>query len=712
MKYSFFTILSAGALIFSPVSSRMALAAETDRQGESALSNAQKIKDINAEAQAALDALAGQYLDRMDFSKVRKIADQMLELPNLSPQDRAMALMNIGKLWQRQGDNEKARASYQKVPSLNVSASMKTNAWYGIVDTYVAEGDAANAVALSKEHGLNVMATYNKLGQTKEAVSEIKKILDNSQLSDEVRWNAFLQLPLLVRNISSIYVAVLQNDQEVLYETGKKYLEDFLKVDANRALVLLKAIQQANLTTPYTQQIQPANAKFVVWAVPLILKAPKLPAASFGKLSALYIDALAQQNNLEAAQKAAVALADDERAEAAIRTWAGLVAATIASQKDEEIPFLIKKLPSDGKSDAILQAAQTALRTGNTLIARSLYAAYEELFVQQKQATIVCAFDKDAPFDVGSWLKSPLLKQTQNTARLDRPYGDNLQQLLETDSTVTGRNTGVSSEKDTGDTRTDLYMACDARGIHIFFNAFDSQQQEVLDGLLQGGSFEMYFAPGENQPYFTFLPRLPDGPITTGPDSFLTMYPNQHFRIPSTQEGTLQNSILPTGEGFGISIFLSWRLFYDKLPSNGDRWQFESIRWTRAGGRSFAGSQSVHNRSSWGDIIFEGLSPENLNAIKRTILFHAVKKYQQAKLIQNPVGQWADAELGDPEFFQARVLPYLNRLDAYAERVRQDITMSEVNTLFKEAVPGWMEIEHDVAAMRAEYLQDKTFGTL
>jgi hypothetical protein len=151
-------------------------------------------------------------------------------------------------------------------------------------------------------------------------------------------------------------------------------------------------------------------------------------------------------------------------------------------------------------------------------------------------------------------------------------------------------------------------------------------------------------------------------------------------------------------------------LFYDKLPANGTKWQFESIRWTRSGGRSFAGSQSVHNRSSWGDIIFSGLTPENPIAIKRAIIFKAVAKYRDAKKITSPVGRWADAELGDPAFYQNDVAPLLAHLDNYADKVNENMTPSDVETIFTEAVPGWMEIDYRVAALRKQYLEAKLFA--
>jgi hypothetical protein len=138
-----------------------------------------------------------------------------------------------------------------------------------------------------------------------------------------------------------------------------------------------------------------------------------------------------------------------------------------------------------------------------------------------------------------------------------------------------------------------------------------------------------------------------------------------------------------------------------------DKWQFDSIRWTRSGGFSFGGSESVHNRSSWGDIVFSGLTPQNLNAIKRTIVYQAVDKYKKAKHIAKPVGNWADNEVGDPAFHNAKVQPLLTTLDSYVGRVTKDMTAADVDEIFEKAVPGWMEIEFKVAELRAQYLEEQ-----
>src|SRR5690606_24074016 len=153
------------------------------------------------------------------------------------------------------------------------------------------------------------------------------------------------------------------------------------------------------------------------------------------------------------------------------------------------------------------------------------------------RASITCRFIDDAPFDIGSWLASPLRRDPAATAALDRPYGSNLEFLLLTDSAVTGRNVGAADEPG-DDHKTDFHIASDAQGIHLLLFAHDSRTADVLNGSVAGGSFEIYLAPGDRQAYYTFLIDLPDGRVD--PQGFITMYPNARFRLPSIGQGTMR----------------------------------------------------------------------------------------------------------------------------------------------------------------------------
>jgi tetratricopeptide (TPR) repeat protein len=686
-----------------------------------ALANSDKVDALNNLSNAYIASLAGEYLDTMDLAPAYSTLNRALQLANLNTQDHATALENIGRLYERQDKYAEAIAAYQKAAEFDAKGAQQL-----IAGVYANQGNVDKVIALYHKYNLDFIPLYKRLNDYTvtprfdqsadigKADEEMFRILDNPKVPDKDRWNVFTNLNIWERRGNGNYYPLMRQQLVDIQKIASKYLPEFLETDPNRALVLLYVFKSP--ATPVFQNDfylrSLANPKFIVWAAPLLLKAPRLSDKDYTFVKQKQSNALIALGDISQATAELQSIATNPRVGASTRFWAQLSLAGLASN-DSAISKIIQQ-ENDGldrktKAETIIDSAQTVLLAGNDEASNKLYNTYEAMLPQLPTATINCAFTSNAPSDVGSWLTSPLLDDAKSSAKLDRPYGDNLKALVETDAATSGRNAGTS-DKSTGDTNTDFHIACDAQGIHFFFDAHDTQAQEVVDGLLSGDSFETYLAPGKNQAYYTFIPRLPNGDISTAPGAFITMYPNSGFRLPSTDDGTLRNSILPTKDGFGVSVFLSWELFYDKLPIDGTKWQFESIRWTRSGGHSFAGSQSVHNRSSWGDIIFSGMTPENLTAIKRGIIFKAVAKYRDAKKITSPVGRWADAELGDPVFFQGQVAPLLARLDKYADIVNENMTSSDVDTIFNEAVPDWMEINFRVAALRKQYLEAKLFA--
>ena len=49
-------------------------------------------------------------------------------------------------------------------------------------------------------------------------------------------------------------------------------------------------------------------------------------------------------------------------------------------------------------------------------------------------------------------------------------------------------------------------------------------------------------------------------------------------------------------------------------------------------------------------------------------------------------------------------------LNTYGKMVKPGVSDADVETLFAEAVPKWMEIEYVVADLRTRYMSDKLFA--
>lgn len=690
---------------------------------DAAIDNTAKIDAINGLADAYIKSLTGQYLDRMDLAPAHNTLNRALQLPELKAEERALALLNIGRLYDREDKNQEAIDTYLQIQKLDVSDATKDKAWQAIIDVYVKEvlfdDDATareatqNAVTIAQKQGFDLLSLYNRMGDFNAAKELLLKVLDDPQSTDAQRWAAFSQLPCFTRSSGLGRVDGRSNPVEFrallreIQEVSSKYLPGLLEADPSRGSILLTTFKEAPVSPNIFYYSTNASPDYVAWAGAILSHVPKLSDKDYILVKQKYGDALAAQGDIGQIVPELQGTAEDARVDESTKFWAKLASASLVprGRSISEIVGEQKTLSEKEKAQAILDAAQTVLLAGKDSGAQNLYEAYKKIVPDLPTATIKSTFMEQAPTDVGSWMNSEQVKSGKNRAQFDRPYGDNLKLLQETDANV--ERAATSESKNAGDRNTDFYVATDSQGIHFFIYAHDEHAQKVQDGLLRGSEFETYFAPGENQPYYWLMPKLPNTPARFSASSFVTMYPNANWRMPSTEDGTFRSDVRRVKDGFGITMSFSWELFYDKLPRNGTKWRFESIRWTRSGGFSFAGSQSVHNPSSWGDIVFDNLTPQNITAIKRAIIFSAVQKYQEAKRVTSPVMRWNDAELGDPAFYQRDVAPLLARLDGYAARTKEQMTDADIEDIFQNAVPGWMELEHNVDGMRAQYLKNK-----
>lgn len=648
---------------------------------------------------AALNNLAGATLEKGDIKTANAALQRALALPGLTPAEQVTALRNMGNHYARQADYAAARAAYQKMLAVDTNDQNKVAVDRLMAAAWMAEGQFDKALEIHRQAGRTLEASevLQKKGDLSAAQAELRKLLADPQAKDGAKLDAFRQL---------LKLSIQQMDYPKARQDAEAFLPKLMATNAAPAAALLPLLKDA---------MEKGHYECGAWAAPIVMKAPALPERDALLCRVYLVNALAGQGKIGEARQAAEAAAADAGLSVTNPFRFKLTAAALAATgKPDEMKKALGALKADGlsheeKAKAILDAGKTAMMAGQYSAARELYTLRQALFVQEPRASYVCEFMDTAPADVGSWLASPLLKDPKKKARLNRKYGSNLALLLETDAATASRGVTADS-KETGDTETDFFMACDVNGLHFFFLAADSKVQEVKSGLLSGGSYEGYLAPGQHQPYYTFLIDLPSGSLA---DGFHTQYPNRTFRQALKINDTVKSATLPTEKGFATYVFYSWDLFYDKLPENGDAWQFDNIRWTRAGGFSWAGSESVHHRSNWGDIVFSGLTPKARCDIKRNLICKAFAKYKLERTAAARGGAihfWQDPELGDPKFYSTALAPVVARLDEFGKKVTKDMTEADVNLLFEQAVPDWMEFKYKAAELRMDYLSDKLFS--
>ena len=651
---------------------------------------------------AALNGIAGNQVDKWQLKEAGETIRKALALPDLKPDEQLAALGNVGALEMRQGNYAAARDVYAKMLEADSGDANKEKVDRLMTAAWLAEGNFDKAIEINSKpgRGTELAGIYQKQDKPEAARAEFRKILD--QATNKPSIVAFGQLLRISRE--NLDYATARIDAE-------KYLPAQTAVDPNRAGELFGLLKDS---------MEKGNYAFANWAAPIVMAVTNLQTRDYTLTRVYRINALCMSGKGEEARPVAEAAAADAKLAVPDRLRFRLTTTALGSTgKPGEMKTALDQafatvkpdeLAAKDKAAIILNAGKAALMSGKETAARELYGLYEGLLAKADRRSYVCEFMDQAPTDPGSWLASPLLKNPGKMAKMDRKVSmENLEELLATDAVTANR--GVSAEGKAGEsaeTKTDFCIVCDADGIRFFFLAADPKVGEVTRGFASGGSYEGYLAAGPGQPYYTFLVDLGAGTLS---DEFRTMYPNRYFRIARAEDKTVQSLTTPTDKGFATTLFYPWTLFYDRLPQNGDTWQFDNIRWTRADGYSWAGSQSVHNRSSWGDIVFGGMTEKARREIKRRLVCKAYAKY---KLESNygargDIVHWKDPELGDPAFFNAALAPLVDRLDRLGKLVSKDMTDADVDQLFDQAVPDWMEFKYRAAELRTAWLSDKNF---
>jgi hypothetical protein len=337
-------------------------------------------------------------------------------------------------------------------------------------------------------------------------------------------------------------------------------------------------------------------------------------------------------------------------------------------------------------------------------LARAVAENRKSLFAKWPKREYVVHFSEKPITGPEGWDSLSFVPETQ---LMDREYGGNYKFLLETDVGTGNRGEGIGSEKDREDGKVPaIQIACDARGIHFRFEAPDEKAREVAAGLAGAGSFEAYVAAGENQPYYCLLMDIaPKATVSVWNTTFSTA---GHRRIGSDDQSLCKSETAFTDPSTISYIRLSWNAFSTLIPENGSVWEFENLHWGRADQAAWNGVESAHGRSQWGRLVFD-LPPRARIEILKGVVFDARRIYMGAKAAYSmgPVDRWRDPVLGDGDFYDQCVAPLLERLDAYLPLVTADMADEDVLKVAEEAVPGWRDIRHEVARLRAQYLRRK-----
>ena len=389
-------------------------------------------------------------------------------------------------------------------------------------------------------------------------------------------------------------------------------------------------------------------------------------------------------------------LADESNADKAVKAVDKVIASS----------FPAAATNAADKANIFLQAARLEYEFGREDISRRLYSVRESMFAPRKKTEYACTFVSDMPSGIQSILGSAAFKALPR-GLLDKKYGQNLEFLVATDVMSGERKIG---EADGITAPTEFTAWADRFGFKILLRSYEKNTSDIRAGFAEPVGYEMYLAPSFVAPYHCILDHAAskNGLGVT----FYTQYagPNDHVPLTDKMIGT---SYQVLDDGVAMLMEFPWKLFYGFVPKNGDQWQFESIHWV-AGGMTWAGSESVHNRSSWGVLTFKGITPEASVAIKRAILPVAAANYRDALSARagGCIDHWMDNELGDRDFWLTTLKPFIaeKKWDADVALVKSGMSDADAVRIFDADAEDWMNIQEVVSRIRNDYLIKKRLG--
>lgn len=153
-------------------------------------------------------------------------------------------------------------------------------------------------------------------------------------------------------------------------------------------------------------------------------------------------------------------------------------------------------------------------------------------------------------------------------------------------------------------------------------------------------------------------------------------------------------------------LFLSWRTWAAKIPHDRSVWDFESLRWRRDGNRCWNGLESIHGRSTWGELEFR-LTRRQRNRILKPLIGWARAGFLAEKRCgwwDGIFSHWKDSAVGDPEFYEAELKPLLEKLESACGRVRADADDGELEGLEREILSKWLDVSFEVQRLRVRWL--------
>ena len=554
-----------------------------------------------------------------------------------------------------------------------------------VAEVYAKYGRGPEGGAYLEQHGLYARAVdYFACRPEKRAELQLKAY----QKDKSCFWELLPEHPELMKDFETVHFGNLRpNDTNGLKRTVGNLLG---QLSRNHAYVWG---QRPKAFLDAYGMLLPQAGK---WGVPVPADAAK---------NAVW--AALQLHDAKAVAEAAKEGLKDGKAKPETRYYLGLAAALAktsgrpsafasAARKFNET---IGDVPNEDRVNALCAYGSARMLANDEDAVRGLNDFRQTLYKPEPKKRYVVRFSDVPIAGLSDWAKIGAERQA-----CDRRFGGNLE-FMTTDVTTGTRVVGDSKEKLADPT---MEVVCDAKGIHILVRQADPKAKEVELGLVGNCSFEGYIAPGANTPYecFSYAPQT--GEVSL----FHTMYPtfgHRQLRADTLDRTCRFESAYAEGEARHY-LFFSWENWMQRVPSDGSVWDFEVFCWHRAGNSCWNGAESIHGRSTWGELEFR-LTKAQRARILKPLLVKAYAGYQAEKQCRatrdGSLSRWKDAETGDREFYFSKVRPLVDKFNKFGQLITSDMTDDTVLWLEREALPYWQDIAFEVDRRRAAWLLER-----
>ncbi len=619
---------------------------------------------------------------KKDFAGARATVSELNKLPKLNDYELWRICSMQCSIFTAQKQREKAVAACKDFLAKNPKTGQKNNVLKKLTELYLAMGKADEAVKLYEGNKLQQAAVLDRAGKGKEALAIALTVLADKNAKLQDRLNA--------------YIHFCSPGSKEHFDMREKYrgLLAGQKFDLHR--MAAGHIGGCIYGSLYYGNYRDAAQYFEIAQT-------HASKPNDYKLNFMGVRAYAGCNTAKAV-KLAEECAGNEKYTAEQRFTMATLAAALGKKPGEFAKWFAKAskdISSKAKADALIWAGRYSLIAEKGDMAEQIEKVRDALYAPALKRTMNVPFVAEKLSGVNDW---KAMKKQPAMQKLDRKYGGSLDFLV-TDVATGNRGSGAGATA-AAQKPAEFAAVCNEDGVHMLFRVYDEKAPEVEAKLLGGGAFEMYLAPGINQPYVCLLPDLGGG----APHIFQTTYPNESYRRLKADNLDYEQELVYNKDSYELFISIPWDVYYNKLPDSGDVWEFEAFLWGRGQGGAWNGARTIHGRSDWGHLVFN-LTEAQQTAIRKKLVFRALPRYKAEKQtnarIHGCIDFWKDPVLGDPEFYEAKVKPLVEHLDTYMPLVRLDMSDADVKKVFLEAVPYWNAMRFKVDDLREKYMREK-----